>query len=99
MYRNATLERINRDIAAQHAELRRTAFAFTAGLMFAAAIGLASVFVIYPSPNSRTFDLVEIDGAGEAYTLDYGLSVEDCAILVGVLADTGKPNTRCEVAR
>ena len=95
MTRNRTLEQINADM---RREMVRTTTLFMAGLYGFAAIMFGAVFLIYPLPESRLFQLVEIK-AGDAYVLDYDLSATDCAILVGVLQDTGKPGARCEAQK
>ncbi len=91
MYRNATLERINLEIArSNRRELRMVAMGFTVSLYAVAAIGLASVFALYDLPAERTFELVAIHGDGESDIVDHDLSATDCAY-----ASTGKRNLIC----
>ena len=58
--------------------LETTRFIFAAGLCAASGVALAAALPLPESIANPRYELVLIDAAGEAYVVDYGLTLDDC---------------------
>lgn len=69
---------INRDLDDERRllELSRQQRAFMGGVLVALAAGVALGFSA-PLPV-KTYDLVVVDAAGDAWVVEYGMTAEDC---------------------